>query len=211
MSLKEELEAKLAKEKEEMIKKTISLPLEDAPIIQDEAVEDIETIIEEEIKKIPRDEAVEEKFNDEDLSELEKIIESASIEKIEAFKKEECKGCAELKKALDSVLHPDSVKEQFLSLRESQINTNENVSNARTDIQNGITSEYNHHKSNYEILESIHKHIGKWFFTVLILASFLSFSLGIVASENKEVVYPIADKVIKAWNDIGHTNKALGD
>ena len=87
MGLQEDLEEKLRVEKLEKDKE-IEAPTENAPIIEDEIVEDIETVIDEEIEKLPKDEIIEEKLNDEDINELEQIIESATHEDIEAIEKD---------------------------------------------------------------------------------------------------------------------------
>ena len=76
---------------------------------------------------------------------------------------------------------------EVLKNRISSVNIANAISDKRTELINTFVRIE-------EYLLWIKKRIGKWFVYVLLLSNVLSFVLGGLANENKEVVYPILEK-----------------
>lgn len=159
----------------------------------------------------------------EHIKELESVMDKAieetkDNEEFEAFK--------ELEKDLNRIkdLPPkyfleatDQLKAEILKVRLSAIDAKETA----VDIQNAISKKRQEQVDTLVIivgyfhriealLEWIKKHVSKWFWSILILASIFMFISGGLANENKEIIYPLADKAIQVWEDFRKVKNISG-
>lgn len=176
------------KKKKESVDNPAPLPkLEDAPINETENIEEISNIIDDEINKLPKDEVNEEV----DYNFIDEVLKDEEGEKVGIDKQ-------------------DLIIYEIQKLRSCIIDTNENHSKKRKEELDTSIDTRSYFKDIHDLLVGVKKHIGKWFYTVLLMFGVLMFILGGLANENKDIVYPMADKVIKAWDKFGKVESRIG-